>query len=97
MLFAGLDDARNTAHLAWRMMRDGCVMKITRSLERVSGVLTNPHYYTPRTNDPTVLTTPGLLYYAPKDSPRGDLHRTLGFLSTPQNIHSSSPRKDSRA
>uniref|UniRef100_A0A674A127 ERI1 exoribonuclease 2 n=1 Tax=Salmo trutta TaxID=8032 RepID=A0A674A127_SALTR len=93
---SGLDDARNTAHLAWRMMRDGCVMKITRSLERVSGVLTNPHYYTPSTNDPTVLTTPGLLYYAPKDSPRGDLHRTLGFLSTPQNTHSSS-RKDSRA
>uniref|UniRef100_A0A4W5LKW0 GRF-type domain-containing protein n=1 Tax=Hucho hucho TaxID=62062 RepID=A0A4W5LKW0_9TELE len=35
MEFAGLDDARNTAHLAWRMMRDGCLMKITRSLERV--------------------------------------------------------------
>ncbi|XP_028264834.1 ERI1 exoribonuclease 2 [Parambassis ranga] len=31
---SGLDDARNTAHLAARMMRDGCVMKITRSLER---------------------------------------------------------------
>ncbi|KAK6301083.1 hypothetical protein J4Q44_G00291810 [Coregonus suidteri] len=31
---SGLDDARNTAHLAWRMMRDGCVMKITRRLER---------------------------------------------------------------
>jgi hypothetical protein len=89
MLFAGLDDARNTAHLAWRMMRDGSVMKITRSLERVSGSLTNPHSYTPSTNNPTVLTTPGLLYYAPKDSPSGELHRTLGFLSTPQNTHSS--------
>ncbi|XP_073325301.1 ERI1 exoribonuclease 2 [Pagrus major] len=31
---SGLDDARNTAHLAARMMRDGCVMKITRSLVR---------------------------------------------------------------
>ncbi|XP_008292116.1 ERI1 exoribonuclease 2 isoform X2 [Stegastes partitus] len=31
---SGLDDARNTAQLAARMMRDGCVMKITRSLER---------------------------------------------------------------
>ncbi|XP_077575144.1 ERI1 exoribonuclease 2 isoform X2 [Stigmatopora nigra] len=31
---SGLDDARNTAQLALRMMRDGCVMKITRSLER---------------------------------------------------------------
>ncbi|XP_052366513.1 ERI1 exoribonuclease 2-like [Oncorhynchus keta] len=31
---SGLDDARNTAHLAWKMMRDGSVMKITRSLER---------------------------------------------------------------
>ncbi|XP_051940388.1 ERI1 exoribonuclease 2 [Hippocampus zosterae] len=30
---SGLDDARNTARLAARMMRDGCVMKITRSLE----------------------------------------------------------------
>ncbi|XP_034747491.1 ERI1 exoribonuclease 2 [Etheostoma cragini] len=31
---SGLDDSRNTAKLAVRMMRDGCVMKITRSLER---------------------------------------------------------------
>ncbi|XP_030599669.1 ERI1 exoribonuclease 2 [Archocentrus centrarchus] len=31
---SGLDDARNTAQLAARMMRDGCIMKITRSLER---------------------------------------------------------------
>ncbi|KAM4583837.1 ERI1 exoribonuclease 2 [Odontesthes bonariensis] len=31
---SGLDDARNTAQLAARMMRDGCVMRITRSLER---------------------------------------------------------------
>ncbi|XP_047221102.1 ERI1 exoribonuclease 2 [Girardinichthys multiradiatus] len=30
---SGLDDARNTARLAARMMRDGCVLKITRSLE----------------------------------------------------------------
>ncbi|XP_038843785.1 ERI1 exoribonuclease 2-like [Salvelinus namaycush] len=77
---SGLDDARNTAHLAWRMMRDGCVMKITRSLERVSGFLTNPHYYTPSTNDPTVLTTPGLLYYAPKDSPRGSMEEDVPIL-----------------
>uniref|UniRef100_A0A3P9J5F4 ERI1 exoribonuclease 2 n=1 Tax=Oryzias latipes TaxID=8090 RepID=A0A3P9J5F4_ORYLA len=33
---SGLDDARNTARLAAKMMRDGCVMKITRSLDRVS-------------------------------------------------------------
>nr|XP_015215211.1 PREDICTED: ERI1 exoribonuclease 2 [Lepisosteus oculatus] len=32
---SGLDDARNTAHLAWRMITDGCVMKITKCLERV--------------------------------------------------------------
>lgn len=31
---SGLDDARNTAHLAWRMICDGCVMKITKSLNR---------------------------------------------------------------
>ncbi|MEQ2211873.1 ERI1 exoribonuclease 2 [Xenoophorus captivus] len=37
---SGLDDARNTARLAARMMRDGCVLKITRSLETVSGHLT---------------------------------------------------------
>lgn len=31
----GLDDSRNTAFLAWKMIRDGCVMKITRSLNKV--------------------------------------------------------------
>lgn len=31
---SGLDDARNTAQLAARMMRDGCVMRITSSLHR---------------------------------------------------------------
>uniref|UniRef100_A0A803SVP0 ERI1 exoribonuclease 2 n=1 Tax=Anolis carolinensis TaxID=28377 RepID=A0A803SVP0_ANOCA len=33
---SGLDDSRNTAHLAWRMIRDGCVMKITKTLDKVS-------------------------------------------------------------
>ncbi|XP_072454034.1 ERI1 exoribonuclease 2 isoform X2 [Notamacropus eugenii] len=32
---SGLDDSRNTAHLAWRMIRDGCIMKITKSLDKV--------------------------------------------------------------
>uniref|UniRef100_A0A8C3VZT7 ERI1 exoribonuclease 2 n=1 Tax=Catagonus wagneri TaxID=51154 RepID=A0A8C3VZT7_9CETA len=31
----GLDDSRNTAFLAWKMIRDGCVMKVTRSLNKV--------------------------------------------------------------
>ncbi|CAL8331091.1 unnamed protein product [Lota lota] len=31
---SGLDDSRNTAQLALRMMRDGCVMKLTRMQER---------------------------------------------------------------
>uniref|UniRef100_A0A2K6MJH4 ERI1 exoribonuclease 2 n=1 Tax=Rhinopithecus bieti TaxID=61621 RepID=A0A2K6MJH4_RHIBE len=31
---SGLDDSRNTALLAWKMIRDGCVMKITRSLNK---------------------------------------------------------------
>ncbi|XP_035390635.1 ERI1 exoribonuclease 2 [Electrophorus electricus] len=31
---SGLDDARNTARLAWRMIMDCCVMKITKSLSR---------------------------------------------------------------
>ncbi|XP_074821431.1 ERI1 exoribonuclease 2 isoform X1 [Natator depressus] len=31
----GLDDSRNTARLAWRMICDGCVMKITKSLDKV--------------------------------------------------------------
>ncbi|KAK2817338.1 hypothetical protein Q5P01_025529 [Channa striata] len=35
---SGLDDSRNTAKLAAKMMRDGCVMKITRSLERAPSV-----------------------------------------------------------
>ncbi|XP_053413717.1 ERI1 exoribonuclease 2 isoform X2 [Nycticebus coucang] len=33
---SGLDDSRNTALLAWKMIRDGCQMKITRSLNKVS-------------------------------------------------------------
>ncbi|KAM3916066.1 ERI1 exoribonuclease 2 [Leptodactylus fuscus] len=33
---SGLDDSRNTARLAWRMICDGCVMKITKSLDKVS-------------------------------------------------------------
>ncbi|KAG8433106.1 hypothetical protein GDO86_017405 [Hymenochirus boettgeri] len=32
---SGLDDSRNTAKLAWRMICDGCVMKITKSLDKV--------------------------------------------------------------
>ncbi|XP_036847853.1 ERI1 exoribonuclease 2 isoform X2 [Manis javanica] len=32
---SGLDDSRNTALLAWKMIRDGCLMKITRSLNKV--------------------------------------------------------------
>ncbi|KPP61506.1 ERI1 exoribonuclease 2-like [Scleropages formosus] len=32
---SGLDDARNTAHLAWRMITDGCLMKVTKSLDLV--------------------------------------------------------------
>ncbi|NXQ24492.1 ERI2 exoribonuclease, partial [Alaudala cheleensis] len=31
---SGLDDSRNTAHLAWRMMCDGCVLKVTKSLDK---------------------------------------------------------------
>ncbi|XP_062915367.1 ERI1 exoribonuclease 2 [Mobula hypostoma] len=33
---SGLDDARNTARLAWQMICDGCTMKITKSLDRVA-------------------------------------------------------------
>ncbi|KAL8590141.1 ERI1 exoribonuclease 2 [Nucella lapillus] len=32
---SGLDDSRNTAMLAWRMIRDGCVLSITKSLGSV--------------------------------------------------------------
>ncbi|XP_036134623.1 ERI1 exoribonuclease 2 isoform X1 [Molossus molossus] len=32
---SGLDDSRNTALLAWKMIRDGCLIKITRSLNKV--------------------------------------------------------------
>ncbi|MFT7812076.1 ERI1 exoribonuclease 2 [Arapaima gigas] len=39
---SGLDDARNTAHLAWRMITDGCLMKVTKSLELVSGFFLGP-------------------------------------------------------
>ncbi|KAG9476987.1 hypothetical protein GDO78_002397 [Eleutherodactylus coqui] len=32
---SGLDDSRNTARLAWRMICDGCLMKTTKSLDKV--------------------------------------------------------------
>ncbi|XP_059547982.1 ERI1 exoribonuclease 2 isoform X2 [Myotis daubentonii] len=32
---SGLDDSRNTAFLAWKMIKDGCLMKITRSWNKV--------------------------------------------------------------
>ncbi|XP_066546300.1 ERI1 exoribonuclease 2 isoform X2 [Amia ocellicauda] len=32
---SGLDDARNTARLAWRMMSDGCAMRVTKCLAGV--------------------------------------------------------------
>ncbi|NXX92816.1 ERI2 exoribonuclease, partial [Centropus bengalensis] len=31
---SGLDDSRNTARLAWRLMCDGCVLKVTKSLDK---------------------------------------------------------------
>ncbi|XP_009073790.1 PREDICTED: ERI1 exoribonuclease 2-like, partial [Acanthisitta chloris] len=31
-----LDDSRNTARLAWRLICDGCVLKVTKSLDKVS-------------------------------------------------------------
>ncbi|NXU03628.1 ERI2 exoribonuclease, partial [Buphagus erythrorhynchus] len=31
---SGLDDSRNTARLAWRLICDGCVLKITKSLDK---------------------------------------------------------------
>ncbi|XP_011476202.2 ERI1 exoribonuclease 2 [Oryzias latipes] len=52
---SGLDDARNTARLAAKMMRDGCVMKITRSLDRtpvvVKGVTGNATRLTNNTKE----------------------------------------------
>uniref|UniRef100_A0A8C5LEU5 Exonuclease domain-containing protein n=1 Tax=Jaculus jaculus TaxID=51337 RepID=A0A8C5LEU5_JACJA len=36
--WSGLDDSRNTALLAWKMIRDGCLMKITRSSNKGTGV-----------------------------------------------------------
>ena len=35
-MLLGLHDARNTARLAWRMIGDGCVMQITKSLTTVT-------------------------------------------------------------
>ncbi|XP_009950789.1 PREDICTED: ERI1 exoribonuclease 2, partial [Leptosomus discolor] len=33
---SGLDDSRNTARLAWRLICDGCVLRVTKSLDKVS-------------------------------------------------------------
>ncbi|XP_037670591.1 ERI1 exoribonuclease 2 isoform X2 [Choloepus didactylus] len=46
---SGLDDSRNTANLAWKMIRDGCLMKITRSLDKVT-TKKNPNILTRNLN-----------------------------------------------
>lgn len=38
-IFLGLDDFRNIVFFVWKMIRDGCLMKIIRFLNKVSGVL----------------------------------------------------------
>uniref|UniRef100_A0A8B9RQ19 ERI1 exoribonuclease 2 n=1 Tax=Accipiter nisus TaxID=211598 RepID=A0A8B9RQ19_9AVES len=49
---SGLDDSRNTARLAWRLICDGCVLKVTKSLDKVSNyilsslLLINPNVQT---------------------------------------------------
>ncbi|CAH1795256.1 unnamed protein product [Owenia fusiformis] len=48
---SGLDDAKNTAKLAWRMMCDGCIIKITKSLDSApSGPTIKSHLTTVRQN-----------------------------------------------
>ncbi|XP_009983144.1 PREDICTED: ERI1 exoribonuclease 2, partial [Tauraco erythrolophus] len=39
---SGLDDSRNTARLAWRLICDGCVLKVTKSLDKVSNYFAQP-------------------------------------------------------
>ncbi|XP_074453006.1 ERI1 exoribonuclease 2 [Larus michahellis] len=46
---SGLDDSRNTAHLAWRLICDGCVLKITKSLDEAQQK-NNSIYRTPTIN-----------------------------------------------
>ncbi|XP_026158474.1 ERI1 exoribonuclease 2 isoform X1 [Mastacembelus armatus] len=73
---SGLDDSRNTAKLAARMMRDGCVMKITRSLERTPSMvktmfgMTSAHKKekTNTSKEENTLTT------SKPSSPKGPLH-----------------------
>ncbi|OWK10976.1 ERI2, partial [Cervus elaphus hippelaphus] len=54
--WSGLDDSRNTALLAWKMIRDGCLMKITRSLNKVS-TKRNPNIFTRNLNTDQVKET----------------------------------------
>nr|XP_002711856.1 ERI1 exoribonuclease 2 isoform X1 [Oryctolagus cuniculus] len=54
---SGLDDSRNTALLAWKMIRDGCLMKITRSLNKVP-TKKNPNILTRNLNINQVEETP---------------------------------------
>ncbi|NXF03023.1 ERI2 exoribonuclease, partial [Smithornis capensis] len=35
---SGLDDSRNTARLAWRLICDGCVLKVTKSLDESNSI-----------------------------------------------------------
>ncbi|XP_046581976.1 LOW QUALITY PROTEIN: ERI1 exoribonuclease 2-like [Haliotis rubra] len=40
---SGVDDARNTARLAWRMMRDGCIMNVTKNIGMAASGQDDPH------------------------------------------------------
>ncbi|XP_067673723.1 ERI1 exoribonuclease 2-like [Haliotis asinina] len=40
---SGVDDARNTARLAWRMMRDGCIMNVTKNIGTAASGQDDPH------------------------------------------------------
>ncbi|XP_009570990.1 PREDICTED: ERI1 exoribonuclease 2, partial [Fulmarus glacialis] len=66
---SGLDDSRNTARLAWRLICDGCVLKVTKSLDKVS------NYFL---SSLLLALLPGIqmrdVHVVPSSSSRTDLH-----------------------
>uniref|UniRef100_UPI00398E52D7 ERI1 exoribonuclease 2 n=1 Tax=Pristiophorus japonicus TaxID=55135 RepID=UPI00398E52D7 len=83
---SGLDDARNTAHLAWQMICDGCIMKITKSLDRVAP-MRNPIIRQPTANslEDSKTLRASLSSGVPGNSSKTSLFSKLALPSCPKS------------
>ncbi|KAK7491855.1 hypothetical protein BaRGS_00016874 [Batillaria attramentaria] len=78
---SGLHDSRNTAKLAWRMIRDGCIMKITKTLSSASSAAVWPLHHRA-----TSSKTPGVRTAAAAKTPKKRTPTKNTGKKTPQKV-----------